>query len=93
MARRPNPIPSYRLHKQSGQAVVTLRDGTGKRRDVLLGIYNTPESKAEYRRVLAEWEDGGGRTRLRSRAVGAASGNLSSGVFIGRNNSASSLHL
>ena len=30
-------VPSYRLHKQSGQAVVTLPDGLGGRRDVLLG--------------------------------------------------------
>jgi hypothetical protein len=35
-------IPTYRLHRQSGQAVVTLRDAVGLRRDVLLGRYNTP---------------------------------------------------
>ncbi len=34
MPRR-NTIPTYRLHKQSGQAVVTLPDGIGHRRDVL----------------------------------------------------------
>jgi integrase len=49
-------IPSYRLHKQSGQAIVTLPDGLGGRRDGTLGQYNTPESRAEYCRVLAEWE-------------------------------------
>jgi hypothetical protein len=42
------PVPSYRLHKSSGQAVVTLPDGLGSRRDVLLGKYNTPASRAEY---------------------------------------------
>src|SRR5262249_55417442 len=47
--------PSYRKHT-SGQARVTVRDATGKRRDVLLGPWNSPESKAEYRRVLAELE-------------------------------------
>jgi site-specific recombinase XerD len=54
-------IPSYRLHKQSGQAIVTLRDATGRRRDLLLGKYGTPESRAEYRRVLAEWDANGQR--------------------------------
>src|SRR5580765_4044571 len=45
-----NEIPSYRLHKQSGQAVVTLN---GK--DVLLGKHGSAASKAEYRRLTAEW--------------------------------------
>ena len=58
---RQNQIPSYRLHKQSGQAVVTLPDGIGNRRDVLLGRYGSPESRAEYARVLAEWEANGRR--------------------------------
>jgi integrase len=64
MARR-NHIPSYRIHKQSGQAIVTLTDAVGRRRDVLLGKHGTPESRAEYLRVLAEWE-AGGRTPPRS---------------------------
>jgi integrase len=54
-------IPSYRLHKQSGQALVTLPDGRGGRNDVLLGKYGTPQSCAEYLRVLAEWEANGRR--------------------------------
>src|SRR5262249_39609822 len=49
-------IPKYRLHKQSGQAIVTLPDGLGGRRDFTLGEYGTPESRAEYARLLAEWE-------------------------------------
>jgi integrase len=60
MSRQPS-VPSYRLHKQSGQAVVTLPDGLGGRRDVLLGNYGTPESRAEYVRVLGEWEARGRR--------------------------------
>jgi site-specific recombinase XerD len=60
MPRR-NHIPAYRLHKQSGQAVVTLPDGHGRRRDVLLGQYGTPESRKEYARVLSEWEANGRR--------------------------------
>jgi integrase len=60
MPRHPS-VPSYRLHKQSGQAVVTLNDGLGARRDVLLGEYGTPQSRAEYARVIAEWEANGRR--------------------------------
>jgi integrase len=60
MPRR-KPVPSYRLHKQSGQAVVTLPDGQGGRRDVLLGKYDSPESRQEFARVLAEWEASGRR--------------------------------
>jgi integrase len=45
-----NQIPSYRLHKQSGQAIVTL-DG----RDHLLGTYNSAASKRAYQRLTAEW--------------------------------------
>ena len=51
--------PAYRLHKQSGQAIVTLSDGLGGRRDVLLGEYNSPESRQQYRKVLLEWETNG----------------------------------
>src|SRR5262249_44266431 len=57
---------SYRLHRQSGQAVVTLTDGLGGRRDVLLGRHDTPQSRAEYLRVLAEWEANGRRLPRRS---------------------------
>src|SRR4051794_20131935 len=52
-------VPSYRRHKQSGQAIVTLTDGLGGRRDVLLGKYGTAASRAEYARVIAEWEANG----------------------------------
>ena len=58
MSRR-NRIPAYRLHKQSGQAVVTLSDGLGGRRDVLLGKFDTAGSRLEYARVVAEWETSG----------------------------------
>lgn len=43
-------VPKYRLHKPKGLGVVRL-DG----HDVYLGKYNTPESLAAYRRVIAEW--------------------------------------
>jgi hypothetical protein len=48
--------PSYRLHKSTGQAVVTL-DG----RDFYLGRHGSPKSRAEYDRVIAEWLTNGRR--------------------------------
>ena len=59
---RPNHIPAYRLHKASGQAIVTLTDAvTGARKDRLLGKHGTAESRAEYARVIGEWEARGRR--------------------------------
>ena len=40
--------PSLRHHKPSGQAVVTLDS-----RDIYLGRFGSPESRAEYDRLLA----------------------------------------
>ena len=47
---RHSRIPSYRLHKPSGRAVVTIN---GK--DIYLGVYESPESQAAYKREIAEW--------------------------------------
>src|SRR5207253_4324 len=47
-------VPSYRLHKPSGQAVVTVRTTAGDRRDVYLGEYDNPDSRREYARIIAE---------------------------------------
>ncbi|HEY1381528.1 MAG TPA: hypothetical protein VGF55_32320, partial [Gemmataceae bacterium] len=60
MPRRPDPVPKYLRHS-SGQARVRLPDPGGRRevsgrvhrRDYLLGPYDSPESRAEYERVLA----------------------------------------
>ena len=43
-------VPSYRRHKPSGQAVVTVNG-----RDVYLGPWNTKASRAEYDRLIGEW--------------------------------------
>ncbi len=48
-------VPKYRLHKSWGLGVVRI-DG----RDIYLGKYGTPESQAEYRRVIADWLASGG---------------------------------
>jgi integrase len=58
---RPRGIPSYRRHRRSGQAVVTLTDPSGERRDVYLGTYGTVASRQEYARVIGEWEAAGQR--------------------------------
>jgi integrase len=51
-------VPTYRCKKVAGRkyACVSLPDGRGGRRDVLLGRHGTRESKAEYARVIAEWQ-------------------------------------
>ncbi len=69
MPRPRNHVPTYRLHKQSGQAIVTISTN-GTRRDVLLGKYGTPESKEEYRRILAELQTSGA-TSVAARAGGS----------------------
>ena len=43
-------VPTYRLHKASGQAVVVLRG-----RSVYLGKFNSSESRARYDRVIARY--------------------------------------
>lgn len=53
MSRLPS-IPRYRLHKPSGQGVVTVRLADGSRKDIYLGKYNSDESRKEYARVVAE---------------------------------------
>jgi len=45
--------PSYRLHKASGQAVVTIN-----RRDHYLGVYGTPDSRLYYERLITAWMQG-----------------------------------
>jgi integrase len=60
MSRR-RKDPSYRLHKPSGQAIVTLPDGLGGRHDVYLGKHNSDESWEAYNRVLTEWKANGRR--------------------------------
>jgi hypothetical protein len=50
MPRLISRTPAYRLHRASGQAVVTL-DG----RDFYLGPHGTRTSRVEYDRLIAEW--------------------------------------
>jgi integrase len=50
----PDALPKYRLHRRSGQAVVTLNG-----RDHYLGPHGTAASRREYDRLLVEWVAGG----------------------------------
>lgn len=47
---RSGRIPSYRLHKASGQAIVTLSG-----RDIYLGPHGSALSRRRYDRAIAEW--------------------------------------
>ncbi|HTQ37684.1 MAG TPA: site-specific integrase [Pirellulales bacterium] len=48
-------VPSYRLHKPTGQAVATING-----RDRYLGRHNSAASRQEYKRLIAEWAATGG---------------------------------
>lgn len=61
-------IPSYRFHKASGQAVVVL---SGK--SFYLGPWNSPESRAEYERIVAEGLANGRRLSTATDGVDAVS--------------------
>jgi integrase len=68
MPRLSHRLPSYRLHKSDGRALVTIHG-----RDIYLGRHGTPESRAEYERVIAEWlAHGKGRTGARPRPAAPA---------------------
>jgi len=56
MGKKDARLPSYRLHKASGQAIVSLNG-----RQVYLGPHDTEESRAEYDRVMAEYLANGRR--------------------------------
>ncbi|WP_165228722.1 site-specific integrase [Aquisphaera insulae] len=49
----PTRQPSYRLHRPSGQAVVTI-----DRKDRYLGKFGSPESRVRYERLISEWMAG-----------------------------------
>jgi len=45
--------PSYRLHRGSGQAIVTI-----DRKDHYLGVHGNPESRLRYERLITAWMAG-----------------------------------
>ncbi len=50
MTQHTKSTPSYRLHRPTNKAVVTLNG-----RDFYLGPYGSPGSRAEYNRLVGEW--------------------------------------
>lgn len=78
MPRLTKSQPAYRHHKASGQAVVSI-----DRRTYYLGRYGSPESKAEYDRVVAEWLASGRRaTKAASRTGPLATGDVSGDLTV-----------
>jgi integrase len=61
MPKLVHKLPSYRLHKPSGQAIVSLSG-----RSIYLGTHDTKASRTEYDRVVAEWLANGRRTVIPS---------------------------
>ena len=60
MPRLKNRLPSYRSHRGSGQAVVTLYG-----LDYYLGLYGTAASRREYDRLTGEWQAGNSPAGIR----------------------------
>ncbi len=68
-------IPRYRLHRDSGQAIVTLVDhATRRRRDFLLGSFDSPQSRVRYDELIASWQARGRRLPADQRAIAEAAG-------------------
>lgn len=58
MRTRLKSIPSYRKHRATGQAIVTLNG-----RDFYLGLYGSKASRIEYDRLISEWLQQGRQIR------------------------------
>ncbi|MBP3957173.1 site-specific integrase [Gemmata sp. G18] len=57
MSARRKPTPSYLLHKQSERARAVWTDSTGTRQQKLLpGLFDSPESRSAFARLLLELE-------------------------------------
>ena len=72
MPRKPGKVPSYCLHRKSGQAVVRI-DG----HDNYLGSYGSDQSHEHYERLIAEWR--AKRKEPSRQAEGFAPNGLSAG--------------
>lgn len=72
MPKLTRKLPSYRLHKVSGHAIVTLGG-----RDHYLGPHGSPESLDAYKGLISEWT---------AAVPVAAAANLSRRVVNGRVN-------
>ena len=73
-------VPQLRLHKASGQAVVTVR-----RRDIYCGRYGSPEADQAYRRVVASLVASGPETvrlQVRPAALGRPASDRAHGITV-----------
>jgi integrase len=61
---KPIRIPSYRLHKSSGQAIVTLSG-----RDHYLGPHGSKASQEAYQRLVVEWQANGRQPKRQQTAL------------------------
>lgn len=61
---KPRKPPAYRLHKGSGQAVVTLNG-----RECYLGAHGTKESREAYDRLIATWLANGRKLPVESSTI------------------------
>lgn len=71
MPRLTNSVPKYRLHKASGQAVVTFAG-----QDHYLGPHGTETSRREYDRLIGEYLSTERNTALVNRGYGFTVGDL-----------------
>ncbi len=62
MPKRQRGAPSYLRHSRSGRAITYVYDENGTRRQVVLGEYESPESRRRYHEILAQYF--GGETLL-----------------------------
>lgn len=68
MPKLTHKLPSYRLHKVSGNAVVTLNG-----RDHYLGAHGSPESVDAYKRLIGEWTTAGPAAAIATNTASTAS--------------------
>lgn len=71
MPRLKKRLPSYRLHKATGYAVVTLGG-----HDYYLGEHGSPESLDAYKRLISEWTASGPSVSAASTGATAPTGDL-----------------
>lgn len=77
MPRLVKRAPKYRLHRPSGQAVVTL-----DQRDHYLGRFNSKASRKEYDRLVGEWMANGRSSPLDDQNEGFSVAELSARYLI-----------
>ena len=67
---RTPPKPRKKICNGIPYVVVTLPDGSGKRKDKVLGRWDSPRAETEYSRLIQEWETNG--RRLNEAKVGGS---------------------